>query len=65
MMGPSMATGIIKSEKECDLTCFHRLMLLGSKVHKDVYVELKVHNITKTCFDSDNIFTRSSIGFYD
>lgn len=52
MIGPSMAAGIIKNEKECDLTCFHSFTLVGSKAHKDVYVELKVHNIIKTGFDS-------------
>ncbi|CAB3220104.1 unnamed protein product [Arctia plantaginis] len=41
MMGPSMAAGIIKSEKECDLTCFATLTLLGAKVHKDIYLQLK------------------------
>lgn len=41
MIAPALATAIINSKKECDLTCFRSIALAGSKIHKDVYLELK------------------------
>ncbi|XP_075983943.1 luciferin 4-monooxygenase-like [Anticarsia gemmatalis] len=41
MFGPSLASAIVKSDKECDLTCFDSIMVAGAKVHRDTFLELQ------------------------